>query len=324
MAQEFITRQEPQYIRHDIQPGTILPDETAQAQAERMNAREFSFSQIASLLFQELPSESSRRVYRITFRQWEQFAAHNSFDVMDLFYDRIKSFLYSRSLSFSTRLSRKSHMQRLLRLAAYHDPSFGIHYIQLRDLKIKGTSKDNAPRRQPRRLSRSECKQLLSVWENDDSHLGIRNCAVLLLLLHTAVRNAELVALRWEDLDWEAQALTLNRDSAGQGCSVPILDPSPDTLNSLRRLQLTQRSVLADDATSFSFIFPALSTGMYARFTPAKDIPSSTQTIRNIVKQTAAIAGLGSLTSLDLRNTSLRMFSQTDSSKARISLSPDN
>lgn len=288
-----------------------------------MISRTLTFAQITALLLAELPSESSRRVYRNTFQQWEQFADYNDLNVMELFSHNIKRFLYSRHLSYSTRLSRKSHMQRLLRVAAHADPSFGIYYVQLRDLKIEGTSKDNAPRGKPRELSHSECRQLLSVWNDDDSHKGIRNRAVLFLLLYTAVRNSELVALRWEDVNWDAQTIMISCDEKGQICRVPILDASPDTINALRRLQLTQRSVSAGQGIPFSFMFPALSTGKYARFTPSKDVTTSMQTIRNIVKQSAEIAGLGRLSCLDIRHTSLRMFSKSEISRADIASSAD-
>ena len=287
------------------------------------NARILSFPQITAQLLDELPSEASRRVYRNTFQQWEQFADNNDLNVLELFSDNIKSFLYSRHLSYSTRLSRKSHMQRLLRVAAHVDPSFGIYYVQLRDLKIEGTSEDKAPRGKPRELSHSECRQLLSVWRDDDSHMGIRNRAVLFLLLYTAVRNSELVALRWEDLNWDAQTLMISRDDKGQVSNVPILDASSDTINALRRLQLTQRSVSADQAIPFSFMFPALSTGKYARFTPGKDVRTSIQTIRNIVKQSAEKAGLGRLSCLDLWHTSLNLLSKSEISRADIASSAD-
>ena len=288
-----------------------------------MDAHTLTFPQITALLLDELPSESSRRVYRNTFQQWEQFADNNELNVLELFSDYIRRFLYSRHLSHNTRLSRKSHMQRLLRVAAHIDPSFGIHYVQLRDLKIEGTSIDNAPRGKPRELSHSECRQLLSVWKDDDSHMGIRNRAVLFLLLHTAVRNTELVGLRWEDLNWDAQTLLLSRDDKGQEYSVPILDASPNTINALRRLQLTQKSVFPDHSIPFRFMFPALSTGKYARFTPGKDVRTSIQTVRNIVKQSAEKAGLGKLSCLDLRYTRQIMFSKSDISHADIALSED-
>ena len=282
-----------------------------------------TFKRITALLFQDLPSESSRRVYRFTFQQWEQFATQNNLDLMDLSCENIKAFLFSRNLSHSTRVSRKSHMQRLLRTVSYLDPSFGIQFIQLRDLNIRRTSRDNAPRRQPRILSCDECLQLLAVWRNELTHKGIRNYAVICLLLYTAIRNAELVALRWEDLNWDARTLTICRGNKRTRCCVPIFDPTPNTLNALRWLQDTQRSVFVDHDMPFIHIFPALSTGKEARFKPNKHVPTSSQTIRNIVKQTAEKARLGKLSSLDLRHTSLCMFSQTDVFNADISLSPD-
>ena len=301
---------------------------TAQAQAEQTEniytatkAGAVTFKGITALLFQDLPSESSRRVYRNTFQQWEQFATKNNLALMDLSCDNIRRFLFSRNLSRSTRISRKSHMQRLLRMVSYMDQSFGIHYIQLRDLNIRRTSKDNAPRRKPRVLTHDERRQLLAVWEKDDSHKGIRNYAVICLLLYTAIRSAELVALRWDDLDWDAQSLKVSQDKDGQASFLPILDHSPATILALRRLESIQNSVIGDHNTPFIFMFPALSTGKHARFTPAKDVGASTQTIRNIVKQTTEKAGLGVLSSRDIRYTSLTELSNLGDSAAR-NLSP--
>lgn len=238
-------------------------EERADRNSPLVNARILSFPQITALLLDELPSEASRRVYLNTFQQWEQFADYNDLNVMELFSDNIKSFLYSRHLSYSTRLSRKSHIQRLLRVAAHVDPSFGIYYVQLRDLKIEGTSEDNA------------------------------------------------------------QTLMISRDDKGQESNMPSLDASPDTMNALRLLQLSQTSVSPDHSIPFSFMFPALSTGKYARFTPGKNVRTSIQTIRNIVKQSAERAGLGKLSCLDLRHTSLRLFSKSDISHADIARSAD-
>ncbi|MCY3779057.1 MAG: tyrosine-type recombinase/integrase [Chloroflexi bacterium] len=331
MEQDLIGAQALQQVSEKTRQRLDLLDDTLQAPAEQtdesstvMGASNLVFSQIAALLFEELPSESSRRVYRNTFQQWEQFALHNNLNVMDLFYRNIKGFLYSRNLSYKTRVSRKSHMQRLLRMASYRDPSFGIHYIQLRDLKIQRTSSDSSPRRKPRLLSRKECRKLLSVWKNDDTDKGIRNYAVICLLLYAAVRNAELVGLRWEDLNWDAQTLTVCRGNERQICILSILDTTSETLNSLRRLQDAQKSVRSYRDIPYRHIFPALSTGKNARFQPGKDVHTSPQTIRVIVKQTAEKAGLGHLSSLDLRFTSRNMFSKAGVSRAGNSSSADS
>lgn len=52
------------------------------------------------------------------------------------------------------------------------------------------------------------------------------------------------------------------------------------------------------------------------RFKPKKNVRTSTQTIRNIVKQTAEKAGLGTLSSPDIRFTSLTLFSGAGDSVA--------
>lgn len=130
-----------------------------------------------------------------------------------------------------------------------------------------------------------------------------------------------LVALRWEDLNWDAQTLTVWRGKQGQHSIVPIRPTSPDTLNSLRRLLDAQQSVRSYDDMPFRHIFTALKAGMNARVHSDKDARAITQTIRQVVKHTAEKAGLGTLSSSDLRHASLCMFSQAEASRADIIVS---
>lgn len=277
-----------------------------------------TFDQASKLVLESLPSKSSWRPYRNTFKQWQQFATSQNFDAMDLYCDKVRSFLYSRSLSRNTRISRKSHMLKLLHAVSSRDARFAQHYMQLREYRIQRTAKDNPPQRKARVISRKERRRLLSVWQGDDTHKGIRNCAVIRLLLYTAIHTTELTALRWEDLDWDAQTLSVFRGSDGQRESVPIFDASRNTINALRRLEAAQKSVLSHGDAPYTWLLPALSTGRSACFRPGKDAGASTQTIRSIVSQTARKAGLGKLTARDLRNTSLDMRTRAGASDTEI------
>lgn len=278
--------------------------------SERASADVLTFDQASALVFDSLSSESSCHIYRTTFKQWQQFAKGYNFDALDLFRDNVKSFLYSRNLSHNTRLSRKSHMLKLLLVVSNRDSRFAQHYVQLREYKIQHTARDNPPQRKPSVLSSQERRRLRSVWKDDVTHKGIRNCAVVCLLLYTGIHTNELTALRWEDFDWDAQTLSVDRGNDGQRYSVPILDDSPNTTSALRKLKCAQKSALLCGDAPYKRIFPALSTGRNACFLPGKDVHTSAQTIRNIIAQTSRIAGLGNLTPRDLRHTSLKMFAK--------------
>lgn len=272
--------------------------------------RPFTFAQAIAHALRDLPLASTRRVYLSTFKQWEQYAKDHKFNVLDLFHKNVKGFLYSGRLSHNTRLSRKSHLLKLLLAASRYDPRFANHYVQLRELEIQRTARDKAPRRKPRALSAEECRRLLSVWKYDNTHKGIRNYAVICLLLHTALGTTELVALQWEELNWDTQTLTIFRYNENRRHIAPILDPTPNTLNALSRLQCAQRSLLSYGDVANKHILSALSTGKNACFLPGKDSRTSTQTIRTIVAQTAERAGMPELSLRDLNYTSTTMFSK--------------
>ncbi|MCY3866052.1 MAG: tyrosine-type recombinase/integrase [Chloroflexi bacterium] len=63
--------------------------------------------------------------------------------------------------------------------------------------------------RSKRALNRSEVSRLLAVWEEDARPLGLRNSALLRLMIYTGLRRAEVVALRWDDIDFEDQLVTV-------------------------------------------------------------------------------------------------------------------
>ena len=76
-------------------------------------SRDKQFSVLPELISEAL-AETSRKVYRNTYRQWTAFAKRNGIDAFDLSFENIYAFLSEGEISHRTRQSKKTHMLRLL------------------------------------------------------------------------------------------------------------------------------------------------------------------------------------------------------------------
>ena len=66
--------------------------------------------------------------------------------------------------------------------------------------------------------------------------LGVRNYALLRLMIYTGLRRAEVVALRWYDIDFEDQLVTVRQGKGGKERIAAIADMTDETLRSLYAL----------------------------------------------------------------------------------------
>ena len=158
-------------------------------------------------------AESSRRVYLHTYRQWWTFAERQGLDVLDLSHENIVAFLQRSDIAYATRQSWKTHMLRLLDWLEEADNRGEWYRVQRRRVlkfaKMKRMEVERGGRRSQRALKPAEVARLLNVWAADPRPVGIRNYALLRLMTYTGLRRAEVVALRWDDINFEDQTVTV-------------------------------------------------------------------------------------------------------------------
>ncbi len=144
----------------------------------------------------------------------------------------------------------------------------------LKFAKMKHMSSENSGRRSHRALSKTEVALLLEVWAEDNRHYGVRNYALLRLLIYTGLRSSEVVALRWEDIDLDAQLVRVRHGKGDKERIVAIADVSDDTKQSLVALRALQ-------ADQYECVFPRLTAGPNPQF--AADIPMHALTIYRLL-----------------------------------------
>jgi integrase len=88
-----------------------------------------------------------------------------------------------------------------------------------------------------RPLSATEARRLLEAARGD------RLEALYVLALHTGMRQGELLALRWDDVDLDAGTLRVRRTLTRHGGKIALGEPK--TRKSRRTVRLTQRAVEA-------------------------------------------------------------------------------
>lgn len=159
-------------------------------------------------------------------------------------------------------------------------------------------SSENSGRRSHRALSKTEVAQLLEVWAEDNRHCGVRNYALLRLLIYTGLRNSEAVALRWEDIDLDAQIVRVRHGKGDKERIVAIADMSDKTKQSLVALGALQ-------ADKYECVFPRFTAGPNPRF--AADIPMHAITIFRLLEVADKRTGIGRLSAHDLRRTHITL-----------------
>ena len=257
---------------------------------------------VLTYMISESLAESSRRVYANTYRQWAAFAEWYRLDTLDLSYENILAFLNQSDIAYATRQSWKTHMLRMLDWLEEADEGGEWYGVQrrrvLKFIKVKRMEDERGRSRSQRALKRSEVARLLDVWAADLRPVGIRNYALLRLMIYTGLRRAEIVTLRWDDIDLEAHTVTVRHGKGDKQRIAAIADATEATKRALSALWQAQ-------AGAYDCLFPTMTSGRNPKF--ESDTPMSAQTIVRLLSLSSARAGIGHLSAHDLRRTHITL-----------------
>ena len=182
-------------------------------------------------------AESSRRVYANTYRQWWTFAERHRLDYLGFSYGNILAFLNQSDIAFATRQSWKTHMLCMLdwlEEAVERGERYGKQRRRvLKFVKVKRMEAERGRRSSQEALKRTELAQLLDVWSVDPRRVGIRNQALLRLMIYTGLRRAEVVTLRWDDIYLDVHTVTARHGKGEKRRVAAIADVTETTKRAL-------------------------------------------------------------------------------------------
>lgn len=258
---------------------------------------------------------SSARVYRVTFGKWQTWANDNGLEPLDLSFKNVGQFLADEKTS--TKATKQRQLSALRKLAEvlsildFQNPARKAAYDSLKLLKVRATGESRESERERRALTPAQADRMMRYWretkptDRDDyvmvtnskgkesevhAVLAKRNRAIVAAALATGLRRAELAALRWQDIDFEAGTLFVAHGKGDK--SEPVAIFGDDAIDALKQWQMVQPS-------GYGFVFVGLRKG--GTFTG--DAPMNTLSVWRVITATGEAIGLGHVKPHDLRRT---------------------
>ena len=128
---------------------------------------------------------------------------------------------------------------------------------------LKGARMESAggKTRSKRALNRSEVARNCWIYERRRfaDRWASATTPLLRLMIYTGLRRAEVVALRWYDIDFEEQLVTVRHGKGDKERIAAIADMTDETIGSLNALWEAQ-------AGAYDHIFPTMTAGYNPRF----------------------------------------------------------
>jgi integrase/recombinase XerD len=237
-------------------------------------------------------SETSKRQYQHTLDSWANFCEEHGLSYADMSAVNLIAFLETEGLSRSTRQNRLSHMRKFLQtlLAAYPDDTrIKSMFEQARLLKIQTGSEERQQQHAKNTLKPMQVLEAFALW-SEDSKLHARNRALLAVLLYGGLRRSEAVVLKWGDIDFDNESISVRHGKGDKARTVPFLGNIADYLKEWREI--------AGDRV---FVFCGFRKGDHL----AKDVPMKDQRVYELLRETGDKLGIDFLSPHDMRRTLL-------------------
>lgn len=185
--------------------------------------------------------------------------------------------------------TRKRHLAafrklaRVLALDMKH-PEFKTLYEGLRLLKAL-TEETAGEERTHRALRPQEVWKILKVWDGN-TPLESRNKALLSVLFYTGMWRAEVIALKWQDVDWDVGIIRVRHGKGDKYREVAMVtgrdDPAHTALTDWYTIQIAHSSDERD------YIFCGLRKGGKLR----EDTPINERAVNQVIEETAKSSGI--------------------------------
>ncbi|MDX1995685.1 MAG: site-specific integrase [bacterium] len=226
---------------------------------------------------------SSARIYQHTFDLWAAWCCVNQADPLDLRPASVRDFLASRQTTKATRQRQLSALRKLARVLAldYTHPEYKAIHDAL--LLLKAPTDNLSIRERTRRaLAPSAVWKVLNHWQGE-SLVAIRNRALFAVLFYTGIRRAELIALRWSEIDIEAGVIQVRHGKGDKAREVAVV--GDEAVNALEQWQAAQTAAAGAGRV---YVFCALAKGGKL----AADQPMTARAINKLTDETAAATGV--------------------------------
>jgi integrase len=235
-------------------------------------------------------SDSSKRQYEHSFREWLRFAETQGIAPSAMTALNLIAFLEQSGLGQRSKQARLSHLRKLLETLHAADPdnlALETMVKQAKLLKIKRSAEEQQSERQTHALSPKQIYAAFAVWQ-ESSVKALRNRALLAVLVYAGLRRGEAAALKWTDIDFENGVISVRHGKGDKPRELPFLSEIGGYLCDWQAV-----------TGSRAYVFCA----MYKGDTLAADKPMSTKAIYEVLRETGDALGIDFLAPHDMRRT---------------------
>lgn len=148
-------------------------------------------------------AQSSKPIYSGTFMQWADWCEAWDIDYLDLTPVTVSEFILTINGTKRTRQRHLSALRQLAKMLAvldYTNPARAAAYEALKMIRAPHQGTREAER-QHSALTPDVVIAILESWPGDDD-FAVRNTALLNVMFGTGLRRAEVVALKWSNIDF--------------------------------------------------------------------------------------------------------------------------
>jgi len=244
-------------------------------------------------------SDNSGRVYEHTYRSFRTYCEQQGLDCdQALTPEHIDRFMASENTTRATRNRQLSALRKLAYIRTQY--SDDIRYLEaFYRIKLMKTPEANLSdfHRERRILSNSQANAIVQCFIHQERDTALRNTAMMLLLFYTGLRRAELVSLKWQDIQWENGTLYVNYGKNNKSSDIAILDGKNrvvlDALERWKQQQFEYFTYTPD------FIFTPIPRSQKRYL---EDNPISVRTVHQVVDMAEKYTGI-EFSSHDIRRT---------------------
>jgi len=236
-------------------------------------------------------AKSSARVYSHTWQLWKTWCNEQGYNPLDFTSEAIYNFLAAGDTTKATMHNRVSALRAIAQILAMMDGDRAkLNYELLRKFKNYPAPSVEAANKERVKvaLTPKQVDKVLHIWTNDlqgdmfDKLVEVRNAAIIATLAYTAIRRAELIALRWNDVNLEAGIIHIRHGKGDKPRDVSIVgEDAIAMLTTWQRLQ-------AAHAGKREIVFCAVLKGNKL----GDDKPMNERAINQIIEATGNRAGV--------------------------------
>lgn len=248
------------------------------------------YDELVSLTLRSMPSVNSQRVYGQTLKVWAVWCQEQGLDPLDLRPNIVMDYIEGLNAVRKTKNRVLAALRKLAQIMYVLKPTEDNRRIHEALKLVKPSASPGGQERTKTALTPAQADKTLRFWAEDISPIGLRNHALIAVLLLTGIRRAEAAVLQWSDIDFENGTVFIRHGKGDKSRHVTFAGDL--ALEALNRWHMTM-------AQERKYIFcPVLKGGHIG-----DDRPIRGADVYAVVKQTMESIGMEHVKPHDFRRT---------------------